>query len=204
MDGLQAEAAATVLPAMFGTGIPPAPPAELDPYLDAAADVFARHGIARSSVQDVARRLGMNRATVYRQVGNVDSMVRLLLAREIRRALSQLPSLAAADAGHGYVVDVVATLVTFAREHPVVAKVLADEPELIGPFLVSDMPALVARVAATLEPLLQAAMDANVIGRCDAGALAEWLTRIGLTLIMAPPNRDLREFLAALIEPALR
>ena len=64
-------------------GLPPAPPAELDPYLDAAARCLARHGIGRTSVQDVARELGVNRATVYRQVGTVEDMVRLLVAREL-------------------------------------------------------------------------------------------------------------------------
>ena len=73
------------------SGIPPAPNPDLDPYLDAAAECFARHGVQRASVQDVARRLGVNRTTVYRQIGNVEDMVRLgkdvekrVLARGLR------------------------------------------------------------------------------------------------------------------------
>ena len=67
----------------LATGIPAPPPASLDPFLDAAARCFARHGIKRMSVQDVARELRVNRATVYRQIGNVDQQVRLLLARDL-------------------------------------------------------------------------------------------------------------------------
>jgi AcrR family transcriptional regulator len=197
------EAVDTVVEVPHPSGIPPAPPAELDPYLDAAADVFARYGITRSSVQDIAHRLGLNRATVYRQVGNVDSAVRLLLAREIHRALGLLPSTPPDGDGADYVIDLVATLVTFARGHPVMVKVLDDEPELIGPFLVTDMPELIVRVSDTLRPLLDGAMSAGILARRDPAALAEWVTRIGLSLIIAPPAADLREFLAAVLRPAL-
>lgn len=202
-DHGEADAELVALPAVLTAGIPTAPAAELDPYLDAAAEVFARHGITRSSVQDIARRLGLSRATVYRQVGPVDTIVRLLLAREIRRALSQLPAPPSTGSGPAYVVDLVTTLVIFAREHPVATKVLRDEAELIGPFLVTDMPDLVARVSDTLRPLLAAAMSTGLIARRDPAVLAEWLTRIGLSLIIAPPAAGLHDFLAAVLEPTL-
>ena len=201
--GKAGEAVATVVEVPHAGGIPPAPPAELDPYLDAAADVFARYGITRSSVQDIARRLGLNRATVYRQIGNVDSAVRLLLAREIHRALALLPSTPQDGDGADYVIELVAALVSFARAHPVTVKVLSDEPELIGPFLVTDMPELIVRVSDTLRPLLEGAMSGGLLARRDPAALAEWVTRIGLSLIIAPPAGDLREFLAVVLRPAL-
>jgi len=202
-DHGEAGAELVALPAVMTAGIPPAPAAELDPYLDAAAKVFARHGITRGSVQDIARHLGMSRATVYRQVGPVDTIVRLLLAREIRRALSQLPAPPSTGSGPAYVVELVTTLVIFAREHPVAAKVLRDEAELIGPFLVTDMPDLVARVSDTLRPLLAAAMSTGLIAHRDPAVLAEWLTRIGLSLLIAPPAAGLRQFLTAVLEPTL-
>ena len=42
-------------------GLPETPPAELDPFLDAAAECFARYGVQRTSVQDVAQALRVNR-----------------------------------------------------------------------------------------------------------------------------------------------
>lgn len=197
--GQQAE---TVIVVPHEVGIPPAPPSELDPYLDAAADVFARYGITRSSVQDIARRLGVNRATVYRQIGNVESAARLLLARETHRVMAMLP-VPAADAGVDYLIDTITTLISFAQTNPVAVKVLNDEPELIGPFLATDMGGMVSRVSETLRPLLDAAMTAGVIARRDSGAIAEWITRIGLSVMIAPPTGDLREFLAAMLGPAL-
>jgi AcrR family transcriptional regulator len=198
-----ARVAGSVVVLPHEVGIPAAPPAELDPYLDAAGAVFAKYGITRSSVQDIARRMGVNRATVYRQVGNIESAARLLLAREINRAMSSLPPLPAGASGADYVIEMVAGLVTFARSQPVAMKVLHDEPELIGPFLATDMGALIGRVSESVRPLLEAAMGAGLIATRDAGALAEWITRIGLSVIIAPPAGELRDFLSVVLRPAL-
>src|SRR5690606_34010524 len=155
---------------------------------------FARYGVRRTSVQDVANELGVNRATVYRQVGTIDQQIRLLIARELHRLVAELPASLAGKSGPRAVVELVATMIGFASEHPVLTKVLQDEPELIGPFLVSDLPEVITRVTAAIAPLLDAAMAADQIATRDAGLLAESLVRLGITLILAPPPGDLDAF----------
>ena len=184
-------------------GIPPPPSPQLDAYLDAAATCFARHGIRRASVQDVARELGVNRTTVYRQVGNVDDMVRLLLARELHRFVAEVPLEIRPDRGPAAVVALLAAVVRHARSHPVLVKVLRDEPELIGPFLVAELPALINRVASEIVPLLTWAMDQGSLALRDPARLADWLVRAAVTLIVAPPPDDLEDFLSDLLLPTL-
>jgi AcrR family transcriptional regulator len=176
-------------------GLPPVPPADLDPYLDAAAACFVRHGISRTSVPDIARELGISRTTVYRQVGPVDQAARLLLARELHRFLAHLPRVLAGADGPETVTRLLAAVVLFAREHPVLAKVLADEPALIGPFLTVELPDLVARVSEIATPMLERAMTAGLIRRRDPAVLAEFLVRTTVSLVLAPPAGDLGEFL---------
>lgn len=185
------------------SGIPAPPDSSLDPYLDAAARCFVRHGISRTSVQDIAAELRVNRATVYRQVGNVESVVRLLLARDLTRLFTTLPARFVAPLGPQTIVELIDGAVTFAHAHPVLAKVLRDEPELIGPFLVSDHDALIGRVAGAVEPLLSAAMDAGWLARRDPSVVADWLVRLAISLVLAPPRRPLPAFLAELLIPAL-
>ena len=49
---------------VFGTfGVPAVPPPTLDPYLDAAARCFARHGLRRTRVTDIADEVGVSRVT---------------------------------------------------------------------------------------------------------------------------------------------
>lgn len=181
----------------------PLPAPELDSYLDAAAECFARHGIRRASVQDVARRLGVNRTTVYRQVGNVDDMVRLLLARELHRFLAQASLDVDPRRTPSAVVALLASVVRHARAHPVLVKVLRDEPEIIGPFLAAELPSLITRVSGEIVPLLRWAMDQGALSKRDPDRLADWLVRTAVTLILAPPPDDLEEFLSDLLMPVL-
>ena len=184
-------------------GLPPPPPASLDPYLDAAARCFARHGIKRTSPQDVAAELKVNRTTVYRQVGNVESMVRLLSARELHRLLGELHKAIGGLSGPETVVDVLVAVVQLVRTHPVVSKVLADERELLGLGL-DDIPELLGRIAAAIVPPLELAMDAGLLARRDPVVVAEWLARVGGSAVVAPPPGDLADFFRAFIVPVLQ
>ena len=201
MAGVSAEG---TLPLPFlAASIPPPPSPQLDAYLDAAATCFARHGIKRTSVQDVAHELRVNRTTVYRQVGNVEDMVRLLLVRELHRFLADVPLEAWPERSPDVVISLLAAVVEHARNHPVLVKVLRDEPELIGPFLVSELPGLIHRVASEIIPLLEHAMQSGFLARLNPMWLAEWLVRVAVSLVVAPPSDDVEEFLSDLLLPVL-
>ena len=107
--------------------VPPMPPAELDAYLDAAAACFLRHGVSRTRVPDVAAEVGVSRVTVYRQVGTVENMARLLLARYLHRLLVRLPAAMRGATGPETIVRLLETIIEHARSHPVLMKVLRDE-----------------------------------------------------------------------------
>jgi AcrR family transcriptional regulator len=185
------------------TGLPPVPPPSADPVLDAAAACFARYGVRRTSVQDVARQLGVNRTTIYRQVGNVEHMATLLAIRETHRILSTLPERVSWPVGPQAVVELMATLVAEARAHPVLAKMLADERDLVGALLAGDAPQLVGRITGALAPLIAMAIGTGHLAERDPVILAEWLARIGGSLILVERADRVREFLAELLVPAL-
>jgi AcrR family transcriptional regulator len=193
---------AAVLRSLSGlAGSVPAPPAAVDPYLDAAVRCFTRHGIGRTSVQDIARELRVDRTTVYRQVGNVSSIVRLLAGRELHRFLADLPGRLTGLRGPEAIVDLLAAAIEFAQGHPVLRKVLADEPELIGPFIVAELPMMIDLMAAAATPLLHAAMEAGEVAPRDPERLAQMLVRICIPLVLAPPPGDVTTVLAELLLP---
>jgi AcrR family transcriptional regulator len=195
---------AAVLRSLPGlAGSVPAPPASVDPYLDAAVRCFARHGIGRTSVQDIARELRVDRTTVYRQVGTIESIVRLLAGRELHRLLADLPGRLTGLRGPEAIVDLLAAAVEFAQAHPVLRKVLADEPELIGPFIVAELPMMIDLMAAAATPVLQAARQAGEVASRDPERLAQMLVRICIPLVLAPPPGDVTAVLAELLLPAL-
>jgi AcrR family transcriptional regulator len=185
------------------TGLSAVPPADLDPFLDAAARCFARHGLRRTSVQDVARELGVDRTTVYRQVGTIPQQARLLAARELQRMVASIPGRAPQPVGPTGVIEIMASVIDDVRSHPVIAKLLADDTDTITLSTLSELPPLLERVATGLAPMLTAAMSAGVLAPRDPIILAEWLIRLVVTLVLVPPNVNLRTFLSELLLPAL-
>jgi len=180
-----------------------APGPELDRYLDAASRCFARFGLFRTSVQDVARELGVNRATVYRQVGNVDEMVRLVAARDLTRALADFPWKPGQPIDAEMVVSSIEYFVTTGRAHPVLAKLLEDEPEAVNVRVIGELPTLLRRATTVVAPVLASGMATGGLPRRDPKVLAEWLIRTAITLILVPAPGDLRRFLAEVLVPAL-
>ena len=184
-------------------GLPEPPPPSLDPYLDAAVRCFVRHGVSRTSVQDVAAEMKVNRTTVYRQVGNVGSMLRLVKARALNRIVVRaLTRAQASEISARSVADLMTELIEMVRADPVVRKVLADEMHLVGTLL-EDLPEMIDRVVASVTAPMEAAMEAGILARRDARVVAEWMIRIAATCIVAPPPGDLGTFLAEVVVPVL-
>jgi AcrR family transcriptional regulator len=185
------------------TGLGGPPRLDLDPFLDAAAACFARHGLKRTSVQDVARELGVDRTTVYRQVGTIPQMARLLAARELQRLVTSIPGRASQPVGPIGVIEIMASVIGDIRTHPVMAKFLADDTDTVTLSAAAELPLLLQRVAEFVAPMLAAAMESGALAPRDPVVLAEWLIRLVVTLVLVPPLGELRGFLSELLLPAL-
>src|SRR5438874_3896504 len=86
--------------------------------LDAALELAAASGIRHLTMDDVARRAGVGRMTVYRRFGDKQRLVEALAVRESRRCLEELDAAIGPDAP---IEDQVAagfvTSLRLAREH---------------------------------------------------------------------------------------
>lgn len=184
-------------------GLPPVPPPQLDPYLDAALECFARHGLRRTRVTDIAEVVGVSRVTVYRQVGTTEDAARLLLARELDRLVTSLvPELVEARDADG-IVGVIASAVDFAVDHPVLAKVLRDEADLAGAFVLNEFDTLLDRLLLLAEPVVQRLQDLAGDVPVDVRVLAQWVARVVLTMVVAPPEQPAAVFLRQVLRPLL-
>ncbi|GLW63609.1 hypothetical protein Arub01_18530 [Actinomadura rubrobrunea] len=70
---------------------PPTADATRERIIDAAEECFARFGVARTTVGDIATAAGLSRATVYRGVaGGRDELILAVPLRTLRRFLDGL------------------------------------------------------------------------------------------------------------------
>ncbi|HEY9373725.1 TetR/AcrR family transcriptional regulator [Streptomyces sp.] len=109
---------------------------DADPVLDAARDCVLAVGVRRTTLTDVARRAGVSRMTLYRRWPDVRSLVGDLMTREwIAVAAGAMPT---ADDGGPVRARMVDGLVAGAaafRAHPLFAKILDVDPELLLPYI---------------------------------------------------------------------
>jgi AcrR family transcriptional regulator len=180
-----------------------------DRAVDAALRCIARWGLAKTTVDDVAREAGVARATLYRLFpGGRDALLGAVVAREVARVASLL---AVAAAGAATLEDALVACAVEAsaaiRGHPALQFLLAHEPESVLPHLAfQPLDDLLARAAETAGPLL----DPWLSDAEDRARAAEWLARVVLSYTLAPsPDVDpadpasARGFIRAFILPGL-
>ena len=104
--------------------------------LDATITCLARFGVAKTTIDDVAREAGCSRATVYRYFAGRGALVAAAVDRELAQLTAAV--IAAADATDTLEDAIVAMFVTAARfvtAHEALQRALALEPEVVLPSL---------------------------------------------------------------------
>src|SRR4051794_15381686 len=199
-----ASVTAEVIPLpLLAEQLPGAPDENLDAVLDATVECIARYGLAKTSLSDIARELGVAPSTVYRKVGTVENAVRLIMAREGHRQLERMPELIKGIEGPRIITVFLAETILAAANHPVIARILNDEPDWMGKLATRTLDERLADGAAVAEPFLTAAMDAGVVRRQDPTALAHWLVRISTICLLSSPPGALHQALDDLLLPML-
>src|SRR5262245_4854179 len=163
-----------------------------DRIMDATLEELAESGLSELVVEDVARRAGVTRMTVYRRFGDRRRLIEATMARESARLLA---AVAAADDPGADPVDrivrALTTSLTTARRHPLVAHWLATNPgELLNAVLANDAAVLRAGasyIAATIRSASRARQRSR--GSRDPGPAraGDLLVRLYAALVLMPP-----------------
>src|SRR3954447_17119035 len=172
-----------------GLAAPPADPLSLeDRVLDAALRCIARWGMAKTTLDDVAREAGCSRATVYRVVpGGKDGLMEAVATRESTRFFAALAQRLDAAADQGLEELLVAGMAEAGRRfvsHPALQYLLANEPEAVVPRLAFGEMDRVLRLATDFAtPWL-----ARHLPEEQAARVAEWVTRLMLSYASCPAD----------------
>ena len=150
----------------------------------AALRCIARWGLAKTTVEDVAREAGCSRATLYRAFpGGKEAVFAAVAAAERHRLESAVAgAVAAAPDLEGALVAAVTATGRHLADHAVFQFLLLHEPGLVLPHLAfHELDALLTRVRAFGGPLL-----APWLGAEEAARTAEWVARIVISHTCSP------------------
>jgi TetR/AcrR family transcriptional regulator, repressor for uid operon len=167
---------------------------------------IARHGLNKTTLDDVAREAGCSRASLYRYFDGKAELVATVVRIEAGRITDEIRG--AAEHADTLEDAVVAMLETAGRElhhHPALGFVADFEPERLLPHLTFAGGArFLSRAGGAIAP----ALERFAPGQSDR--IAEWVARVGLTLWMCPNGPvsltdpvSLRGYVRAFVVPAL-
>jgi AcrR family transcriptional regulator len=104
--------------------------------LDAALGQFEDFGLRRSTMEDIARRCGLSRITIYRRFPKKESLVEAVVLRELHGFLSDLVTVGGDDISPAdRIIERVAFALHYLRGHSLLRRLLRTEPESILPSL---------------------------------------------------------------------
>ena len=153
---------------------------------DAALRCIARWGVAKTTLEDIAREAGSSRATVYRAFpGGKEALFAALADRELRRLEDAVATaVGAAGSLEDALVAAIASTATHLEGHAAFQFLLVHEPGMVLPHLAfRQLDALLARVRAFGGPLLAPHLGGDTT---EAGIAAEWVARIVLSYTSCP------------------
>jgi AcrR family transcriptional regulator len=155
--------------------------------VDATLRCISRWGVAKTTLDDVAREAGCSRATVYRIVpGGKDGLMALVARVEVGRFFAGIAGrLETADDLESLVVLGMAEAGRRIRDHAALRYLLTHEPEQIVPRLAfSHLDEVLTAASEFVEPWLARWLPEPG----EAARAAEWITRLVLSYSICPAD----------------
>ena len=165
----------------------PAPGADalVDRVAAAALDQFAEYGIRRSTIDDIARRAGVSKMTVFRRFQNKQGLIEVVIAREIRRGMAELDrAWERQDTLEEALVHAFEFVARFVRGHPLFDRLLRSEPEFLLPLMTVDGAPALELYRSLIARRLRAEVSAGRAASADIDRAAEVIARLAQSLLL--------------------
>jgi AcrR family transcriptional regulator len=175
----------------------------------AALAQFEESGIRRSSVEEIARRAGVSRITVYRRFPQKERLVETVVLREVNSFFAQVEAaVAPLESVEDRIVEGFAFTLAAARGHGLLTRLLRSEPDTLLPLLTVEGGRLIATGRSFLAEQMRLA-HSDVAPR-DLEVVAELVGRLVLSFLLTPESvaavespRRAREFARRWIAPLM-
>jgi AcrR family transcriptional regulator len=184
---------------------------ELDTYaariLEAAREELAAYGLRRTTLEDIAARAGVGRATLYRRFANRDTLLSALVAHEARRLIAYVDAqMRGQDSPSERVVAGFVAFISQLREHRLLRRLVVSDPEEILPILTS--PATLALGREYIAAQAAREQSGGARRRAEPHVIGELLARFAHSLALTPDSvlplgdeEELRELARSTLVP---
>jgi TetR/AcrR family transcriptional repressor of uid operon len=151
----------------------------------AALDEFAEHGIRRTSMEDVARRAGVSRMTVFRRFASKQGLIEIVIAREVHRGMQELDlQWESAETLEDRLVTGFEFAGRYVRGHPLFDRLLRSEPDVLLPPLTLNGGPVLELYRSLIAHRLHAEVNAGRTATSDIDGVAEVIARLAISLLL--------------------
>lgn len=179
--------------------------------LDTAMGLFLEFGYRRTTIETVAKRLGVSRVTVYRYYADKAALFQAVILREIQRSAAELEAyLAQLSVEQNPVIEGFVRAVLLSREHPLIRRLLDTEPEWLLLHMTLEGEGLIQWGTASAAAFLQQPKFRHWLKQTDLNVASELLVRMLVSAVITPGGllgsgeQGLRQAAHYLLQPLLR
>lgn len=155
--------------------------------MDGVLEILRTQRLRDLTLEDVADRAGVSRQTVYRHFGSRDGLLREVVLREEERLADRARAAVADETTlDAAVVAAVTALLEGVREHPLIDRLIADDPETILPYLTLGRGPVLSTAGTIVAELVRMYLP----DRLDlVDDVADVLSRMVISYTIAPGSR---------------
>lgn len=156
--------------------------------LDKARELYLEFGLRRTSMDDVAKRAGMGRATLYRRYSDKGQLFLAVISRDVQSNLVAIER--AIQTSENYLeglLDAFVLGVRLIEENPLLTRLLETEPDDILPFLTQKFDGIMTFSRAYIaERIAKGQKRGDIRQDLDGNLLAEMMIRMIQSLMLTP------------------
>jgi AcrR family transcriptional regulator len=161
----------------------------LDSYaeriLDAAGEELAAYGLRRTTLDDIATRAGVGRATLYRRFSNRDALLAALVARDARRLITNVDAeMRVHDTASERLIAAFLAFISQLRDHELLRRLVVSDPDVILPILTSPLTLALGRDYIAAQAAREQAEGAELAA--EPAIIGEMLARFAHSLALTP------------------
>ena len=178
--------------------------------LDAADACYARFGIAKTTMEDVASAAEISRATLYRTFSDRESLLTALVRRRARQNMTRSrPRLMSLSTLTERVVEGIVLNVKVGHRDPLVHVLVSPEQMALATSLLSSTGLATELTREFWEPILVAARESGELrADVDLDELCSWIAHLEIMFITqlddsADALETVRRMVTAFVVPAL-
>ena len=181
--------------------------------LGAALEQVQDFGVRRFTIDEVARRVGVSRVTIYRHFPKKDRLIEAVLLHELNRFLRSIDdAVAPYETLEDKLVEGFVFALTFLRRHRLLNRLLRTEPELILPALTVNADAVLSAAREFIAGFARQEAERGELPLTDQeiDGVSELLARAVISFVVTPSSTlgmrtpaEIRRFAESYLAPTL-